>query len=290
MSGSPVRTRVALLATAAWACTAGLWAAGRPRLPPPPVLHPASLPAWWTNLGPVVAAFALARTGLLFLFASWALVLTALVVLSLPGALSRADPVWRRGLPRMERGGPPGRLLRLALGLSASGGLVGGCGLHGPSMPAASGAAGTATPRPPILVGPATEGVPEVVRLAGPSGGAEPGGEAQPATAGIGEKGPGGRGAAPGNSPAGKPGNGGGRTIRAKRATTTWTVRPGDDFWSIAEMVVSRSEPGAGTPAVARYWAELVALNRSRLPVPDNPDLLFPGDVLLLPAPRAGRD
>jgi nucleoid-associated protein YgaU len=35
------------------------------------------------------------------------------------------------------------------------------------------------------------------------------------------------------------------------------------------------------------YWRALVAANRSRLPDPDNPDLVYPGEVLTVPPPPA---
>jgi hypothetical protein len=66
---------------------------------------------------------------------------------------------------------------------------------------------------------------------------------------------------------------------------TAWVVEPGDSLWSIAEEVVT---PADGTsPAertVARYWQRLVAANRANLVDPDNPDLLVPGQQLVLPA------
>lgn len=62
----------------------------------------------------------------------------------------------------------------------------------------------------------------------------------------------------------------------------TWKVGPGDDFWSIAEAVVARS-PDGPAPSVGRYWAALLSANRDRLPVPGDPNLLFPGDRILLP-------
>jgi nucleoid-associated protein YgaU len=58
-------------------------------------------------------------------------------------------------------------------------------------------------------------------------------------------------------------------------APATWTVQPGDHLWNIAE----RTAPAD----VATYWRRLVELNRPRLADPDNPDLLFPGDVVVLP-------
>ncbi|MEO6317281.1 MAG: LysM domain-containing protein [Acidimicrobiales bacterium] len=61
------------------------------------------------------------------------------------------------------------------------------------------------------------------------------------------------------------------------------TVVVGESFWGIAEQ-----EAGAGTSPttaeVGSYWAELVAANSDRLVEPGNPDLLLPGQVLVLPA------
>jgi len=64
----------------------------------------------------------------------------------------------------------------------------------------------------------------------------------------------------------------------------TWTVAPGDSFWSIAEEVVA-DEAGAEPTeaAVLDYWLVLVDANRDRL-VSGDPDLLLPGQVLDLPA------
>jgi nucleoid-associated protein YgaU len=36
---------------------------------------------------------------------------------------------------------------------------------------------------------------------------------------------------------------------------------------------------------VAAYWLVLIEANRDRLVVADNPDLLYPGQVLVLPPP-----
>jgi nucleoid-associated protein YgaU len=60
-----------------------------------------------------------------------------------------------------------------------------------------------------------------------------------------------------------------------------WVVEPGDSFWSIAEDVVgSGDERAAG-----RYWRALIEANRSRLVDPGNPDLLVPGQELVVPPP-----
>lgn len=65
----------------------------------------------------------------------------------------------------------------------------------------------------------------------------------------------------------------------------TWTVRPGDHFWNIAERIVAEGGAGAGEAAVRAYWSTLVEANRDRLVVSDDPDLLLPDQVLRLPPP-----
>jgi hypothetical protein len=63
-----------------------------------------------------------------------------------------------------------------------------------------------------------------------------------------------------------------------------YVVAPGDCFWSIAERVLTDH---AGVDVAERllieYWHRLILHNRGRLVAPDNPDLLYPGQVLLLP-------
>jgi hypothetical protein len=62
-----------------------------------------------------------------------------------------------------------------------------------------------------------------------------------------------------------------------------YVVQPGDSFWSIAmtRVKAAGSDPTIGH--VASYWWMLVQANRADLPVPGNPDLLFPGDTVELP-------
>lgn len=74
--------------------------------------------------------------------------------------------------------------------------------------------------------------------------------------------------------------------MRAEGEADTWTVKSGDHFWSIAERVVA--ERWGRRPTTAEtdgYWRALVAANRTRLADRENPDLLFPGQVLTLPPP-----
>jgi nucleoid-associated protein YgaU len=70
-----------------------------------------------------------------------------------------------------------------------------------------------------------------------------------------------------------------------ERAATIHVVQPGEHFWSIAEQVVgdrAAVDPSA-TESVDRYWRRLVDANRDRLADPDQPDLLYPGQELVLP-------
>lgn len=68
----------------------------------------------------------------------------------------------------------------------------------------------------------------------------------------------------------------------------TWTVRGGDNFWTIAHRLLADAW---GRPPSARetdpYWRALVEANRSGLVDPGNPDLLLPGQVLAVPPPPA---
>ena len=67
-------------------------------------------------------------------------------------------------------------------------------------------------------------------------------------------------------------------------AARTWTVRPGECFWSIAEDVLASAL--TRTPTVAEiipYWRRLIDANRSVLADRANPDLVFPGQVFTLP-------
>ncbi len=62
--------------------------------------------------------------------------------------------------------------------------------------------------------------------------------------------------------------------------TDQHVVLPGEHFWSIAVDVVADR---GGDTEVGDYWRQLVAANRAGLVDPDNPDLIFPGQVLILP-------
>lgn len=62
------------------------------------------------------------------------------------------------------------------------------------------------------------------------------------------------------------------------------TVGPGDSFWSVAErLTAARLERPVADVEVIEPWLALIEANQGRLTDPDDPDLLFPGQVLRLP-------
>jgi hypothetical protein len=57
-------------------------------------------------------------------------------------------------------------------------------------------------------------------------------------------------------------------------------------LWVIAAAVVAAHlGRSPSDQEVAPYWLSVIAANRSRLPDPADPGLLFPGDTVLLPSP-----
>lgn len=68
-------------------------------------------------------------------------------------------------------------------------------------------------------------------------------------------------------------------------APTIHVVRPGEHFWSIARAQVAArtGDPRPSDRAIWPYWRALIEANRDRLVVPDDPDLLYPGQELVLP-------
>lgn len=65
-----------------------------------------------------------------------------------------------------------------------------------------------------------------------------------------------------------------------------WTVARGEHLWGIAAEVLTDHLGRPPTDGeTARYWRVLIEANRSRLVVPDDPDLILPGQRLVVPAP-----
>ena len=68
--------------------------------------------------------------------------------------------------------------------------------------------------------------------------------------------------------------------------TDRWTVKPGECFWSIAESVLTDRWDRVPTDAeIVPYWQHLIDANRHELAERNDPDLIFPGQVFVVPAP-----
>lgn len=90
--------------------------------------------------------------------------------------------------------------------------------------------------------------------------------------------------ASPGLSSRPAPGPGPGPAPVA--TTRTHEVRPGDHLWSIAEGVLRDAwQRPPSDHEVAPYWRLLVEANRDRLVRRDDPDLILPGQVFVVPEP-----
>ncbi|TVP65052.1 MAG: LysM peptidoglycan-binding domain-containing protein [Nitriliruptor sp.] len=62
------------------------------------------------------------------------------------------------------------------------------------------------------------------------------------------------------------------------------TVRTGESLWRIASAQLAQEHGRSPSDAeVVPYWRELIERNRDRLPDRDDPDLILPGQELLLP-------
>jgi len=65
-----------------------------------------------------------------------------------------------------------------------------------------------------------------------------------------------------------------------------WTIRSGEHLWAIAEAIVAEANGDNDAPPAAQtdpYWRRLIAANRDRLADPANPDLVFPGQTIVVP-------
>ncbi|MEQ8716411.1 MAG: LysM peptidoglycan-binding domain-containing protein [Acidimicrobiales bacterium] len=61
---------------------------------------------------------------------------------------------------------------------------------------------------------------------------------------------------------------------------SAYVVAEGDDFWTIARRITRSEDP----TVVAEVWVDLVEANRDRLVDPDDPDVIHPGAVVVLPS------
>ena len=60
-----------------------------------------------------------------------------------------------------------------------------------------------------------------------------------------------------------------------------WIVEPGDHLWGIAAATVAERSGSEDHMEVVRYWLKLIEANADT--VGDNPDLIYPGQLIRLP-------
>ena len=249
-------------------------------LAPPPLTEPGELARWTVERAPDEAAVAVAR--LMALASAWYLLAstTATAVARVAGAarLVRAAEAVSTPLVRRLVSGAVG--VSLATAAAGGGTAVAWAGTDlGGSVPTTVEPGGSLSAEVP--------GTPPVMRLLAPTEAGAP----EPAAA---EAGP--AAAAPDRSGPARDAEAGGPTIEpgddgaagSEPAPRSWTVRPGDHLWAVAEQVLIEAWERAPTDAeVDPYWRAVVERNRSVLRVPGNPDLVFPGQVLAVPPPPA---
>ena len=256
-----VRPRTTGLVVAALAALLALHALGRGELGTPPIDSVDSFMSWVDGQGAVVAAFALLR--LVAVAVSAYVLAVALLAMAASGAraplLTRA--VERVTVPAVRR-------------------MLGGAGL------ASLMAIGTATPalaepdpQPSsdrMVEIPASDAGPPVTMREMPPRAVEPT-TPEPVTA-------------PPTTPTTQPST---TIVRRSAAATApdptssrrWTVAAGECLWSITSDLVHEAKGHAVTDAeLIAPWQALIAANRSQLPDPANPDLLYVGTVLTIPA------
>ncbi len=252
MSGHRRRAAAAAARLLLGAATVGavLLATGH-RLPAVPWRAPGDLPAWADQHGPGLAAMAMVHAAVA-VGCGFAAALGTLHLLAalLPGRHGvRAAAATRRLTPRM---------LRVGLGLVAA--------TAATTVPAAASVehtdASATDAAPDGTVDTAATGTATMTHLGPVDPGAlpttppdTPQAEAPPATT-----------SPPATSP------------------DRWVVAPGDHLWGIAEETLADRLGRAPTNAeVVPYWRIVIEANRDRLVHPDDPDLILPGQELVLP-------
>lgn len=250
------KTGLAKWGLATWALAvataiAGLHAAGS-ALPPPPS-SPSAWRAWVSSTDPVVAGFGVLR--LLALAGAWYLALVTAA--SLVARLLRIRPAVR--VTDAVTVAPLRRLLHASLGMTLT------VGSFAPA--AGAGAPGNEVAVVRRLPGLSeTAAVTRVVPLGTP---ATP--SPEPTAARL--------------TPTPSSVAAAGPVAARPDQPSTWRVKPGDHLWSVAERTLARARATRPDDAdVAAYWRTVIERNRDRLVDPGNPDLLFPGQLLVLPA------
>ncbi len=248
---------------------------GRTSLAPPSIGDPATWVGWYEKSGPVVGVFSLFRLVILGVLALWALGAFGLAAASL-GRPGHRLAITTARILRFVRLPGSATMISLAVGLSVSAAALGACGATtGPS---------STSPQTPLLMNPSHVAAHATAPLA-PTSNNE---VERLRQAGTTERT---RTQAPSPTQATTPAK---PTVASAQAATSarpapasglWVVRPGDDLWSIAaDTLRLRLGMQPDRQEVATYWLAVIAANRATLPHPDDPSLLYAGDVVILPA------
>ncbi|MCX7621719.1 MAG: hypothetical protein N2037_12855, partial [Acidimicrobiales bacterium] len=87
---------------------------------------------------------------------------------------------------------------------------------------------------------------------------------------------------APGASTADEPAPHG--TTPPGLSASIWTIAPGEHLWHVSATTLARAWSRPPTNAeIASYLNQLIRLNADRFVVPGEPDLVYPGQVFVLP-------
>ena len=251
--GLPSRLTVQWLITLAATFVIAL--TGDQRLTAPPVLHPTEMINWWSSVGPVVGAMSVLWVVAVSVGAYWLVLCTAAIATRSFGRVS-----W---LARLRLPGTA-QLLRATAGASILGATIvtaSGCGVGGSAAVSNS----ARIPQPPVLL--PIAGAPSTTVAMGLPGPAQPETSVAvlPSADGTTQPPP---------APA----------VQVVGVTTKWTVKPGDDLWSISESVLAgRLGYRPDERQVASLWLRVVEANRANLPDPANPNLIFAGEVVDVP-------
>lgn len=234
-----------------------------PVLPAPALAHPSTWPAWADGREPLTVAFGVVRV--LALGAAWyglgALVVGVAVRLVPAGGLAAAAD--RLTVPPLRR------VVAATVGVSLSTGFLG---------PAAA----RATVAPTVVDGPGSATTPATTTTATTTAtttttSTAVAGDAATVTMHL-------LAPADGRPPTASPAPSPAPAAPAGTGARTWTVQPGQCFWSIADGVLGEAWGRRPTSAeIVPYWQRLIDVNRPALADPANPDLIFPGQQFTLP-------
>jgi hypothetical protein len=229
----------------------------------PPILRPDRWDDWWRSAGPLDAVAGIARLLAIAGLAYLGLVLLAAVWSERrplpPSGWARLAPAWLRA--------PVAVVVTTAVGPGAA----------GPAL-AISDPGVAVPPDPPSLAAVDEGGDPAHPRTSLPWAAepdldpppAEPPGDLPPLPA------------RPAHDPTAPPAGSGGGPPGS--AVGTVVVQPGDHLWGLAAQALARDLGRAPAETeIAPYWRTVVAANRDRLVDPDNPDLILPGQEMVLP-------